>query len=329
MTMQMSEGAASLLRRLWFEFLDTAEPLRPKLHAYCLRLTGSVFDAEDQAQEALVRAFGGIGQGDISAGVSPISNMRAYLARIATNVWIDQQRRAHRPALEAPDEMQPEPAVVTPAAARALFERTAPQERAAVVLKDVFDFSLEEIAAVLATSLGAVKSALHRGRRRLAEAAPAPSVARGAPAPAELVDRFIAAFNARDVGALTAILSEQVAYEARGVGGERGNKGAIWIEVNMARPAGEVTWERAEIDGEPVAIGIFTTRSGRRLLAGVSRLEAADGRITRHVGYTFCPDTLRLVADRLGLEPANLGYHQDAETLSRMIADARLPWADT
>ena len=59
---------------------------------------------------------------------------------------------------------------ITQAAGTALFERTSPQERAAVVLKDAFDFSLEEIAGLLSTSVGAVKSALHRGRDRLADA---------------------------------------------------------------------------------------------------------------------------------------------------------------
>ncbi|HVM99250.1 MAG TPA: sigma factor-like helix-turn-helix DNA-binding protein [Caulobacteraceae bacterium] len=323
MTERMSDEAARTLRRLWFAFLDEVEPARPRLHAYCLRLTGSIFDAEDLVQETLLRAFGAIGQGDLSGGVSPIGNARAYLARAATNVWIDGQRRSGR---QTPVDENPvsDPTVVTPAAARALFEHTAPQERAAVVLKDVFDFSLEEVATILATSVGAVKSALHRARGKLAQATVSAATSRGAPAPPELVDRFIAAFNARDLKALTAVLSEDVAYEARGVGGERG-QGAIWIEVNLGRPA-NVAWERAVVDGETVAIGVVTSRSGRRLLAGVSRLEASDGRITRHVGYFFCPETLRLVAERLGLEPADHGYHQDPETLQRMIADARSPW---
>ena len=122
------------------------------------------------------------------------------------------------------------------------------------------------------------------------------------------------------------MLSETVIYEARGVGGERGRK-AIWIEVNIARPA-EVVWERHEVDGEEVAVGVLTTRSGRRVLTGISRLEQADGRVSRHVGYFFCPETLAYLGDQIGLAAANHGYHQDAETLARMIADSRLPWRD-
>jgi RNA polymerase sigma-70 factor (ECF subfamily) len=323
MTMQMSEGAASVMRRLWFEFVDTAEPLRPKLHAYCLRLTGSLFDAEDLAQETMVRAFGGIGQGDISAGASPISNLGGYLARIATNLWIDRQRQAARAAAFMPDDSDAaQPAIVTPAAARALFERAAPQERAAVVLKDVFDFSLEETAVILATSVGAVKSALHRGRGKLA-AQRQPAGPRVTAAPPELVARFIAAFNARDVPALTALLAADIAFEARGVGGERGYRGAIWIDANMSRPPRAVSWESAVVDGEMVALVMAPPRT----LVSVSRLEADDGVITRHVTYFFCPDTVRAVATELGLKAATAGYHQDRETMVRMIADARLPWA--
>jgi RNA polymerase sigma-70 factor (ECF subfamily) len=271
------------------------------------------------------RGLGAIGQGDVSGGASPLLNARAYLSRTATNLWIDAQRRRRRELGLAPDadEALPEASIITRAAGAALYDRTAPQERASVVLKDVFDFTLEETAAILTTSVGAVKSALHRGRSKLAGDA-VPGAPRGEPASPELIDRFIAAFNSRDVEAVTALLLNSVIYEARGVGGERGRK-AIWIDVNIARPP-EVAWERQQLDGEDVAIGVLTTRSGRRVLMGISRLEQADGRVSRHVGYFFCPETLALAADQLGLAAANHGYHQDPETLTRMIAAATLPW---
>jgi RNA polymerase sigma-70 factor (ECF subfamily) len=323
---ELPNDAARTLRALWFGFLDEIEPVRPKLHAYCLRLTGSIFDAEDLVQETLIRGFGAIGQGDVAGGASPLMNARAYLSRVASNLWIDAQRRRGREPGPGDDTgaSSPEATIITRAAGAALFDRAAPQERASVVLKDVFDFTLEEIAAILATSVGAVKSALHRGRNKLADALSTPVQPRGQPASTELIDRFVTAFNARDIEAVTALLLDSVIYEARGVGGERGRK-AIWIDVNVARPPA-VVWERHSVDGEKVAVGVLTTRGGRRVLMGASRLEEADGLISRHVGYFFCPETLALVADQLGLEAANHGYHQDPQTLSRMIADATLPW---
>jgi RNA polymerase sigma-70 factor (ECF subfamily) len=323
MSEALSNETAQTLRRLWFAFLDEVEPARPKLHAYCLRLTGSTFDAEDLAQDTLLRAFAAIGQGDLSAGASPISNGRAWLSRIATNLWIDGQRAASRRAV-APEPavaQGQEHAIVTPAAARALFERTAPQERAAVVLRDVFDFSLEEIAAILATTVGSVKSALHRGRGKLGEPPAGRPASRGASA--ALVDRFVAAFNARDIVALTSLLLEDVVFEARGVGGERG-RDAIWLQVNAARPP-EVSFERRSADGYEV-LAVFLQRNGTSHLTSVSRFDEADGLIARHVTYFFCPDTVKAVAAQFGAPAITVGYHQEPETLARMIADARLPW---
>ena len=144
------------------------------------------------------------------------------------------------------------------------------------------------------------------------------------PASAALIDRFIAAFNARDVAAVTAVLSQSVAYEARGVGGEIGKDGAIWIEVNIGRPAG-VRWERHTIEGEEVAIGVLE-REGRKLLLGVSRLEEADGVHLAPRRLLLRARTLALLAAGLGMRAANHGYHQDPETLERMIADSGLPW---
>lgn len=326
MTEAMTNETAQTMRALWFRFLDEIEPLRPKLHAYCLKLTGSIFDAEDLAQETLLRAFAAIGQGDLSAGASPISNARAWLSRIATNLWIDGLRAAGRRAggleLETSDTGA-EPAVVTAGAAARLFELAAPQGRAAVVLKDVFDFSLEEIAAILATTVGAVKSALHRARGKLAEAPTAPARPLST-ASARLVDKFVAAFNARDLPALTALLLETVVFEARGVGGERG-RDAIWLNVNADRPAA-VSWERRRIDGCEAML-VFLEHQGEKKLTSVSRFEEADGLISRHVTYFFCPDTVKAVAAQLGVEALTVGYHQEPATLANMIANAKLPWA--
>src|SRR5438876_1167822 len=83
--------------------------------------------------------------------------------------------------------------------------RPSPQERAALVLKEVFDMTLEEIALLLATTTGAVKAALHRGRDRLREPEGAPASRRPLPSPG-VVDRFIERYNAKDVEGLVALM---------------------------------------------------------------------------------------------------------------------------
>src|SRR5579864_7524979 len=251
---------------------------------------------------------------------------RAYLCRIATNEWIDQQRRSGRAIPMSPLDVSGDPPVLTKSAAEALFNRTSPQERAAVVLKDVFDFTLEEIADLLETSVGAVKSALHRGRGRLDEK-PERMPPRGTPASPELIDRFIEAFRSRNIEAVTALLLESVAYEVQGVGLERGRKGE-WITINIGNQSIEgVRGERRLVDGEWVAIGLRESEEGQRLL-GVTRLEEADGKVARVINYFYCPDTLAHIASLLGLLPPKRAYHQEPDVLARMIAGGVLPWRD-
>ena len=153
------------VRGPWRRYLDALAPLRADLHRYCCRLTGNVWDGEDLLQDTLIRIFSMLGKVDVQ-----LQNPRAYLIRTATNLWIDRSRRSAREQellkLSAQGEdvvardasLQPE----LSAAATDLLQRLHPQERAAVVLSDVFDYSLAETASILKTSVGALKSALHR-----------------------------------------------------------------------------------------------------------------------------------------------------------------------
>jgi RNA polymerase sigma-70 factor (ECF subfamily) len=146
---------------------------------------------------------------------------RAWLFRVASNLWIDRVRRARFEQLESElaDRAAPigDPQASREAAAT-LLGLLSPQQRVAVVLKDVFDFSLDEIAAVLETTPNAVKAALHRGRERLS--AP-PQHGERAPAPGVL-DAFARAFNARDLAGLSALLLENASVEIVGLVTEYG-----------------------------------------------------------------------------------------------------------
>ena len=321
---------AQTMRKLWFDYLDALAHIRPKLHIYCLKLTGSVWDAEDIVQDTLLRGFGIIGRGDMNPGRDNEGLARrwfdkpeAYLCQIATNLWIDRLRRARREMLLADVEGQVD-TVGTPltrSATAALFERAAPQERAAVVLKDVFDFSLDEIAELLSTTVGAAKSALHRGRQRIG-ASPEPMSYRNSPASAELIDRFIAAFVARDIPSVTAMLLDSCTWEVHGVGGERGKK-TIWLNVAFREG---IQGSQHLIDGERIA-AFSGQRNGKKYLGSVFRFEETDGRISRIINYGYCADTMAYVAARLELVPAVTGYHQSGSVLDGMIANAQLPWS--
>jgi len=238
-------------------------------------------------------------------------------------LWIDRLRHTRKEILQADVEGHAD-TVGTPltrSATAALFERAAPQERAAVVLKDVFDFSLEEIAELLSTTVGAAKSALHRGRQRIG-ANPEPMPHRNFPASAELIDRFIAAFVARDVATVTDLLLDCCTWEVQGVGGERGKK-TIWLNVAFREG---IQGSQHLIDRERIA-AFSGPSNGKNYLGSVFRFEETDGRISRIINYGYCADTMAYVADRLDLVPAVTGYHQSGPVLDGMIANAQLPWS--
>jgi RNA polymerase sigma-70 factor (ECF subfamily) len=297
------------LRGAWHRYLDLVAPLRPALHGYCRKLTGNVWDAEDLLQDALLRAFGTLGQIHHA-----IASPRAYLFRVATNLWIDAvRRRATEAAALAAQAVEPsaatEPGLVRDAGA-VLLQRLAPQERAAVILKEGFDLSLEEIASVLATSVGAVKTALHRGRERLRDAEAGVAARRAVPS-VELVDRFVALYSARDKAGLIALMLDGGQVENVGCGVEIGHDefhGDGWFQKALY---GHPEWpaefqyesarvERAVFEGEPVILG-FATRRGREALETLLRIDERDGGIARLRGYAFCPETLREVGAALGL----------------------------
>src|SRR5437870_3394774 len=118
--------------------------LRPTLHRYCARMTGSVIDGEDVVQDALLKAFAA------RASCEAIANPRAWLVRIAHNAALDfLRRRARGPVLETDVELDMIPAHDPPdaeivSASLRSFMRLATLQRAAVILKDVLGHSLEE-----------------------------------------------------------------------------------------------------------------------------------------------------------------------------------------
>jgi RNA polymerase sigma-70 factor (ECF subfamily) len=305
--LELPDGLRDELRAAWHRYIDLLAPLRPGLHGYCRRLTGNVWDAEDLVQDTLLRSFGTLG-----SIFNRIENPRAYLLRTATNLWIDTVRRRGHEASESgepADEVEPAAGTVRDAGTL-ILQRLAPQERAAVVLKELFDYSLEDTAAVLGTTVGAVKAALHRGRTRLREPEPEPAARRPLPSTA-LVDRFVDAYRAADVPGLISLMLDTGVVENVGcshdVGPFRPDQGWFHHAVHghPEWPA-EFAYESARLerrifDGEPLVLG-FCTRRGREALEQVIRFDEQEGRIARLRGYAFCPETMRELGAELGLK---------------------------
>ncbi len=325
----VSDETAKLLRAAWFRYLDTVGETRPVLYRYCRRMTGNIWDAEDLLQDTLLKGFGVIGRGDVSSEAGQVKGPRAYLFRIATNLWIDQMRRRHlmtSSLSRSDDSSTGERSIQALEAASVLMSRVAPQERAAVVLKEVFDFTLEQIAEILSTTVGAVKSALHRGRARLEEI---PSMQRVHRTPSkELLDRFVAALNARDVAAVTDLLLDNTTLEVCGIGSERGkrmNHYRVSFENAKAAPGRA---EAVSFEGEWLLV-VWAGAASNEALINVERLEEEDGHIAYIRSYYFCPEVMAEIAGEIGAKAwvSPHGQNQPPHTQSQIAAAAILPWS--
>jgi RNA polymerase sigma-70 factor, ECF subfamily len=201
------------------EFERLLAELRPRLHRYCARMTGSVIDGEDVLQETLVKAI------EAFPHTGPLANVEGWLFRIAHNAALDfLRRRSRREGVQDGDEAletiaDPDSEIDRRQAAAASLRtlmRLPVAQRSSVILMDVLGHSLEEISDVLESTVPAVKANLHRGRQRLVELAAEPDD-RPPPVLAE-TDRqrlaaYVARFNARDFDALRAQLADEVKVE--------------------------------------------------------------------------------------------------------------------
>jgi len=212
----LSGGPSSPPTARQAELLALADQLRPELHRYCARLMGSVIDGEDVVQDTFERAFAAVDK------LEEVPPLRAWLFRIAHNRALDLLRsraiRAAEPIEAAHEVADPE----SPDAVEVLMRREAVEtavsrfaelptvQRSVVILKDVLDQSLEEIAAMLDLTVNAVKAHLARGRAQLKEINARAPAQRAPSAPSPAVARYVALFNGRDWDGLRALLADDV-----------------------------------------------------------------------------------------------------------------------
>jgi RNA polymerase sigma factor (sigma-70 family) len=205
----------SLNRDRQAELLALAGELRPDLHRYCARLMGSVIDGEDVMQDTLIRAFVAL------QDLEEAPPLRPWLFRIAHNRALDllrgREARMAEPigAADVADSAQPDPLemlmrgeAVKTAVSR--FVELPTLQRSVVILKDVLEESLIEIADLLDLTVDAVKGHLARGRAHLREInAHGRPLADARPASAA-VSRYVALFNQRDWDGLRALPADDV-----------------------------------------------------------------------------------------------------------------------
>jgi RNA polymerase sigma-70 factor (ECF subfamily) len=192
--------------------------LRPRLHRYCARMTGSVIDGEDVVQETMLKAM------EAAPAAGPIRNPEGWLFRIAHHAALDfLRRRAREETRHSNEDLDMIAAAKNPVGDREIvaaglrtFMRLPVAQRSSVILSDVLGHSLQEICEIVGGNLPAAKAALQRGRDRLralaAEADDAPVPALAEPARTRL-KAYVERFNAHDFDAVRAMLAEDVRLE--------------------------------------------------------------------------------------------------------------------
>jgi len=271
-------------------FLETIVQVRPRLHRYCARMLGSAMDGEDLVQDALFQAYRKLDTFDDSRPLTP------WLFRIAHNLCIDVLRRRGvrvEAELSAPSDETVRPVEPAgPAVGRALEQLVTtlpPKERACVLLKDVFDYSLEEIAELVDSTVGGVKAALNRGRGKLsaAPAAPAPRARPPVSAEtAELLRLYCERFNRHDWDGVRELVSADARLLfANGYAGRLAE--APYFSKYETVPE---RWRMsaADVDGEPAIVRSAWEDETWRPVS-IIRVEIAGGHIVRICDYYWCP----------------------------------------
>ncbi|GAA4585859.1 RNA polymerase sigma-70 factor [Planotetraspora phitsanulokensis] len=302
--------------------VEEFEELRPMLFSIAYRILGSVTEAEDAVQETWLRFDG--------SATRPTST-KAFLSAAVTRISIDVLRsaRVRREAYVGP--WFPEPLLSDPyqdparsmeladsvsIAALLLLERLSPLERAVFVLREVFGFGFDEVAAAVERSEAACRQLLVRARRHMEAGRPRFEAVREERE--ELASRFFEALREGDVAGLRELLAADVSMVGDGGGKAPQLARAVIGAENVARliaafflPMARigVTFEPHEVNGQPGAI--FHDPDGKVLYA--LALDVLDGRI----------QTIRSVInpDKLG----HVGPVADAWAIDRQVRQARRP----
>jgi RNA polymerase sigma-70 factor (ECF subfamily) len=270
------------------------DELRPVAFGIAYRMLGSVSEAEDVVQEALLRVHQSLDAGE------QIASPRAFVATVATRLGINVLRSARARRVDYVGEWLPEPIITDgnddPArhaevadslslAMLVLLESLSPEQRAVLLLHDVFDYDYSQVAEIIGKSQDNVRQLATRARRQVQQRRPRFQTTREQRD--ELARRFFAAAEQGDLSGLEALLAHDVAITADG-GGKvptlartlRGRSRVaptlITYWARLAAHAPSVSFRTVEINGSP---GALLLDAQQRLIAVVA-LDIAGGQIT-------------------------------------------------
>jgi RNA polymerase sigma factor (sigma-70 family) len=275
------------------EFENRLKELRPRLHRYCARMTGSAIDGEDVLQDALVKALRAQAEG------TKVDNFEGWLLRIAHHTSLDFLRGKSRSPivpLTAEDEAAPIPEADMVAVSIQTFLQLPELQRCAVILKDVLGYSVDEIASVAECTPAAAKSALQRGRVALRQLAQAPEETR-LPLMSDVARKKIAdyvhLFQVGDFDAIRAMLADDVKLD---LVNRLKLEGHDKIGHYFTRYAEVKKWRFAlgAVEGQPAML-VFDSTGPMKRPAHFVVIEWRSDRIIAIRDFLFAPYTLEAV----------------------------------
>jgi len=265
------------LREDWDRFIEEAAPHWPILWRYRLKLTRNPFDADDLVSETLIKTFG-----SRAFTTHNLETPIAFMVRVASRTWIDEQRRRETFA-DAPLDFEaaaPERqgAGEVGDAARLLYD-LSPIQRAVLVLKDVFEMSHDEIARTLSISPENSRTTLHRSRKLVTT-----PLHRAPRASKDLVQRFVRSFMSGDIDKVKALLLEDVESNAFPRGRELCSKDDLrWLKRALYKDT--PTLELRNVLGDQAILVFRTNDKDQEALEEVWLLAESDGRVAGIIGY--------------------------------------------
>ncbi|WP_409294669.1 sigma-70 family RNA polymerase sigma factor [Peribacillus sp. SCS-26] len=305
MTERDIQEISSDMRKLEHEYKQRIEPFRQPLWQYCYKLTRSPWDAEDLVQETLLRSL------SLLSKVFQEMNVKAYLFRIAANVWIDQQRKkkiVSEESYEVEWIKDPGNPFNTIENLEWLARNLTPREYVAILLVDVFQFKAEEAGSMIGTPRGAVYASLNRAREVLKEiqkSGPEVPIKRkvsGALHGNQVVGAMLEGFRRKDPAVIAALLDENVVVDITHAGVEMGKDETLknslkdWQETAAAQ--GCLGAEYIILWGRPVIIE-YEVREGVRYLNNIHYVEIENNVIVYWKFYCFSWELLQAAAHEL------------------------------
>jgi RNA polymerase sigma factor (sigma-70 family) len=269
------------------DFESRLQQLRPRLHRYCARMTGSAVDGEDVLQDMLIKVLQARAEGVV------VDNLEGWLLRIAHNTSMDFLRQRARSNIVALTEDM-EGATMAEAdivmVGFQTFLRLSELQRCAVILKDVLGHSVEEIAMIADCTPAAAKSALQRGRTTLRQLVRQPDDARLpliSDASRERMTTYVRLFQSGDFDAIRALLAEDVRLELVNRLKLAGRAG---IGRYFTRYAEETKWRFAfgAVEGRPAML-VFDHHASMEQPAHFVLLEWQSDRIATIRDFLFAP----------------------------------------